>query len=87
MVGPECDFFCGFNIKFVSRKCNAGGAGTENTPFCNLQKIKAAQVLKNYLQGMLEDSYLVWFGFRSGVGFFVFTGISMDLGQKGLKYN
>lgn len=30
------------------------------------KKIKTAQVLKNYLDGMLEDAYLVWFGFGSG---------------------
>lgn len=52
----------GFNIKFVLSLCS----GTKNTPLCNLKKIKTAQVLKNYLNGVLEDAYLVWFGFGSG---------------------
>lgn len=72
----------GFNIKFVSSLCSGGEGGTKNTPLCNLKKIKTAQVLKNYLNGVLEDAYLVWFGFGSGFVLF-FKGISMNIGQKG----
>lgn len=63
------------------------GSGTENTPLCNLQKIKTAQVLQNYLNGVLENAYSVWFDFGSVFFYYYFTGISKDIGQKGLKYN
>lgn len=72
LVGAGC-IFCGLNVKFVSRKCSGGRWGTEKTPFCNLQKLKTAQVLKNYFNGVLEYAYLVCLVWREEFwGFFLF---------------
>lgn len=79
----------GFNIKFVSSMCSGGESGTKTTPSCNLQKKKKNSTdFKKLLECSVRRCLFSVVWFWEWVCFLLFfTGISMDIGQKELKYN